>query len=381
MSKAWLWMPLDLCCDLNTILNSSNVNDVSLNSSLAEVRTEESMYHPCSRVVTVNWFSSINTPVLQCVPYALSSPESFLYANDIITVTLVTFTIVFIFMKSKSWEKIELPHCSSTLKYFLYLYLSYINPISCCWPCLLWFVQQIVATCCFVHLYMCIYVFVSMCTLLSSKLGDKGGVESLMSCLTGCIHVSLFLPANTCCSVWERHCDATHTLIGGKKERKRESKVFFFFFVKLEETCLEDIIPWLPSRERSPYSHRKSMNFEMLYLHWVFEQINRKEVKRASLTGESEWSRVVQQSFRANSNKLKSVSALKSVWKFVLLCKMVRPVLGVTCYKMQHHYSQITFACNRVMVLFQNSAVPLCQMYLLMHDCATTAWPLICWYS
>lgn len=60
---------------------------------------------------------------------------------------------------------------------------------------------------------------------------------------------------------------------------------------------------------------------------------------------------MVQQSFRVDSNKLKSVSAMKSIWKFVLLCKMVRPVSGVTCYKVQHHFSYITFVCNRVMVL------------------------------
>lgn len=176
-------------------------------------------------------------------------------------------------LSSFSWsarvekKRKELPHSSSTLKYFIHLYLSYIHPMRCRWPCLLWFVKQIVATCCFVHLYMCIHVFVSICTLLSSKLGDKGGVESLMSCLTGCIHVSLFLPANTCCSVWERHCDATHTLIGGRKGVKKR----------------EDIIPWLPSRERSPSSHRTSMNFDLMLYTGSFNRSTVRKLKELLL--------------------------------------------------------------------------------------------------
>lgn len=190
-------------------------------------------------------------------------------------------------LSSFSWsarvekKRKELPHSSSTLKYFLHLYLSYIHPMRCRWPCLLWFVKQIVATCCFVHLYMCIHVFVSICTLLSSKLGDKGGVESLMSCLTGCIHVSLFLPANTCCSVWERHCDATHTLIGGRKgAKKREQR----FFVKLDMSGGHYSL--VTFKRKISFQSQNIYEFWFDALHWVFQQINSKEVKRAYLTGD-----------------------------------------------------------------------------------------------
>lgn len=83
---------------------------------------------------------------------------------------------------------------------FSFLYPSYL--VVWCSLYLLWCVQFVVATCCLLCLYACLHVFVRMCTPLASKWGDKGGAESLMSSLTGRIHVSLFLPANTCCSGW-----------------------------------------------------------------------------------------------------------------------------------------------------------------------------------
>lgn len=43
----------------------------------------------------------------------------------------------------------------------------------------------------------------------------KGGTESLMSRLTERIHVSLFLPANTCCSGWSKIL-STHTYRRGR---------------------------------------------------------------------------------------------------------------------------------------------------------------------
>lgn len=60
-----------------------------------------------------------------------------------------------------------------------------------------------------VHSYLrvregaCVSVSVRVCVCASPllpKWGDKGDTESLMSSLTVRIHVSLFLPANTCCS-------------------------------------------------------------------------------------------------------------------------------------------------------------------------------------
>lgn len=63
-------------------------------------------------------------------------------------------------------------------------------------------------------------------SLLCPKWGDKGGAESLMSSLTGRIHVSLFLPANTCCSGRGKihpTLHATHTngrMRQSEKERK-----------------------------------------------------------------------------------------------------------------------------------------------------------------
>lgn len=83
-------------------------------------------------------------------------------------------------------------------KYCNFLSLS-LFPVSCCWLCQFWFVQLISG-----HLLLCaiVHAIVSTWTLLSSKWWNKGGAQSLMSNLTVCIHVSLFLPANTCCSGW-----------------------------------------------------------------------------------------------------------------------------------------------------------------------------------
>lgn len=107
--------------------------------------------------------------------------------------------------------------------------------MSWCWLWLLWFVQLKVATCCFVHLYTWMHVFVCTCTFLPSKWGDKGGAESLMSSLTGRIYVSLFLLANTCCSGrgkihWILQCN-THSAEGRKKV---SGKVFINYKSSLE---------------------------------------------------------------------------------------------------------------------------------------------------
>lgn len=76
-------------------------------------------------------------------------------------------------------------------------------------------------TCVCVRMWWCVRA-----SLLCPKWGDKGGAESLMSSLTGRIHVSLFLPANTCCSgrgKIQPTLHATHTngrMRRSEKERK-----------------------------------------------------------------------------------------------------------------------------------------------------------------
>lgn len=94
--------------------------------------------------------------------------------------------------------------------------------MSWCRLCPLWFVQLIVATCCFVHLCLCLCV---RALPLSSKWGDKGGAESLMSSLTGRIHVSLPLPTNTCCSGWGKNppnAAMQHTTNKGMRQSEEE---------------------------------------------------------------------------------------------------------------------------------------------------------------
>lgn len=144
-----------------------------------------------------------------------------------ISVTLVTFTTVLIFKKRKSWEK-KGKNFHTLVVLWNTFYIS-VFPISIQWDAVDLACFDLssrkwppAALCTSICAYMCLWV----CTLLSSKLGDKGGVESLMSCLTGCIHVSLFFQANTCCSVWERHCDATHTNRRTKRSEKERVKVF-----------------------------------------------------------------------------------------------------------------------------------------------------------
>lgn len=96
----------------------------------------------------------------------------------------------------------------------------HIHPESFCWLPLLWLVLLIVATCCIVPLYTCMWVSVCTCTLLSAKWEDKGGAESLMSSLTGCIHVSLFLATNTCCSGWDETYPTPQSSTHRQKVRK-----------------------------------------------------------------------------------------------------------------------------------------------------------------
>lgn len=123
-------------------------------------------------------------------------------------------------LRGKNHQQLLNPQYLETLNNSASLSRPYMVSGSWCWRCWLWFVQLIEDTCCFVHMvHACVFVFVRVC--VSSKWGEKGGVESLMSILTGCIHVSLFHPENTCCSGW--NTEGQSTLLN-KKERKWEQK-------------------------------------------------------------------------------------------------------------------------------------------------------------
>ncbi len=62
-------------------------------------------------------------------------------------------------------------------------------------------------------------------------------------------------------------CNATHTN-RGTMERKEREKVF----IKPKKTCLEGILSWLSSTERSLYNKSTSTHFEMLCIQLIFEQ-------------------------------------------------------------------------------------------------------------
>lgn len=133
---------------------------------------------------------------------------------------------------------------------------------------------------------MCVHVLMCMCTLLSSKWGDKGGAESLMSSLTGCIHVSLCFSQQTPAALGEakstKHC-MQHTLTGGwDGERNREKRCLSNPGRRVWRT----FYPGCLQQNDIHRNQRTSMHFDMFCVPWVYKHVKGNKVKRALQTGD-----------------------------------------------------------------------------------------------